>query len=106
MGNCVVIQRERTWADDDYEEDFGFSENPKKIWQYNVKNPQKEERFEEVKIKITKKQLKELVGSKRSTSIEKALEEIINRGIVYHEHVKEEHWKPRLHSIPESLEER
>ncbi|KAJ1698466.1 hypothetical protein LUZ63_006978 [Rhynchospora breviuscula] len=98
MGNCIVIQQERTWVDDE-EDDFELSEKQSAHW------VAEKERMVEVKIKITKKQLQELLGSKKMP-IEKALEEIIRKGSVCREHVKEGHWRPRLQSIPEVQEER
>lgn len=98
MGNCVVIQQERSWVDDE-EDDFELS--GKQSGEYLGEK----ERMVEVKVKITKKQLQELLGSKRMP-IEKALEEIMRRGSVCREHVKEGQWRPRLQSIPEVQEER
>jgi predicted HTH transcriptional regulator len=98
MGNCIVIQHERSWVDDE-EDDFEFSEKQNGKWLGE------KERMVEVKVKITKKQLQELLGSKRMP-IEKALEEIMQKGSVCREQFKEGQWRPRLQSIPEVQEER
>lgn len=99
MGNCIVIQQERSWVDDNEEDDFQSSEKQSGNWLGE------KERMLEVKVKITKKQLQELLGSKRMP-IEKALEEIIRKGSICREHMKEGQWRPRLKSIPEVQEER
>ncbi|KAJ3698932.1 hypothetical protein LUZ61_002637 [Rhynchospora tenuis] len=95
MGNCVVIQRETTWLNEE-EDDWEFSERS---------SLRETETTTEVKIRITKKQLEELLNSSK-LPLEKVLEEIVNNGVVCHEHNKEGHWKPRLQSIPEVIEER
>ncbi|KAJ3696026.1 hypothetical protein LUZ60_001403 [Juncus effusus] len=96
MGNCCVIQREKTWVDEE-DEDWEFSERQGLL---------NEERMTEVKIRISKKQLEKLLG-KNNLQVEKILEEIVNNGVVNvnQEHHKEAHWKPRLRSIPEVPEE-
>ncbi|RLM91909.1 hypothetical protein C2845_PM08G28050 [Panicum miliaceum] len=78
----------------------------------------REEHASEVTIRITKRQLHELMekrgsghglqlpglGSRRST--EQLLADIMNSGEVHHHHHREEHlhWKPALQSIPEAVE--
>lgn len=85
---------------DDEEEGSEFSERRNLL--------REDPRMTAVKIRIKRKQLEELLGNKR-LSAEKVLEEIMLRRKVEHDHheqIGEEHWKPRLQSIPEVQEER
>lgn len=98
MGNCIVIQQERSWVDEDEDNDFEWSDHEKQS--------EKERIMLEVKVKITKKQLQDLLLGSKRMPIEKALEEIIRKGSICKDHIKEAQWKPRLQSIPELQEER
>lgn len=93
-----MLQPARTWADDE-EDDFNPSEKRSESCLGE------KEAMMAVKIKITKKQLHELLGNKRMP-IEKALEEIMRKGALCRDRMREAQWRPRLQSIPEGLEER
>lgn len=89
-----MIQKETTWLNEEEEEEWEFSEKQRL---------QENDKITEVKIRITKKQLEKALTS---NALEKVLEEIVSNGIVCHEHNIEGHWKPRLQSIQEVVEER
>lgn len=68
----------------------------------------------EVTIRITRKQLQELMdkragglqGLKSRRAAAQLLADVMNAGQVYHHlnHCKAAHWKPKLQSIPEAVE--
>jgi hypothetical protein len=67
---------------------------------------------EEVKIRVTKRQLQEKhAGCRRhdkarQQQVEKVLAELMTSGVVcYHQPPHEGAWRPSLHSIPEAAEE-
>jgi DNA polymerase III delta prime subunit len=62
-----------------------------------------ERRMMEVKIRIKRKQLEELLSNKKLSG-EKVLEEMMMRK-VFHGQIGEGQWKPRLQSIPEVQDE-
>jgi hypothetical protein len=97
MGNCCVLKRETTWLNEEEEE-----ENWELLKRSSLRDT---EEMTEVKIRITKKQLEKFLTNNK-LSLEKVLEEIVSNGVFSHEHIREGHWKPRLHSIPEVFEER
>ncbi|KAG8078189.1 hypothetical protein GUJ93_ZPchr0007g3517 [Zizania palustris] len=104
MGNCGASQRGvESWTDDgEWEEEEEHRER-------------KEHVVEAVTIRITKRQLHELMEgkagrdsrgkSRRSKSTHQLLADIMNSGEVHH-HVdhREAHWKPALQSIPEAVD--
>ena len=105
MGNCFKLQRaSESWVDDDewevdvVEEKTAAGEN------------EKTERVE-VKIRVTKRQVQELLqqaarDGKGKRSTEKVLTDLINSGTVcYHDdHETRGHWRPSLQSITEAEE--
>ncbi|OEL26457.1 hypothetical protein BAE44_0012525 [Dichanthelium oligosanthes] len=103
-----------SWADDGEWEEEASSEEGDHHHHYHERG---EEHASEVTIRITKRQLHELMeksgtgghglqmpglGSRRST--EQLLADIMNSGEVHHHRVEHWHWKPALQSIPEAVE--
>uniref|UniRef100_A0ACD5VWA1 Uncharacterized protein n=1 Tax=Avena sativa TaxID=4498 RepID=A0ACD5VWA1_AVESA len=114
MGNCAAPSRHRhageSWADDDdeweWEEASSSSEDDD---HHNHHRASEEEHASEVTIRITKRQLHELMERKApsgsSGKTRQLLEDIINSGEVHHHDLhREEHWRPALQSIPEAGE--
>jgi len=117
MGNCTASQRAvESWADDGewWEEEASSSEEG----DHHHHHEKREEHASEVTIRITRRQLHELMekrgsasghglqlqglGSRRST--EQLLADIMNSGEVHHHREEHWHWKPALQSIPEAVE--
>uniref|UniRef100_A0ACD5VSB9 Uncharacterized protein n=1 Tax=Avena sativa TaxID=4498 RepID=A0ACD5VSB9_AVESA len=114
MGNCAAPSRHRhageSWADDDdgwdWEEASSSSEDD-----HHHHRASEEDHASEVTIRITKRQLHELMERKApsgsSGKIRQLLEDIINSGEVHvhhHDLHREAHWRPALQSIPEAGE--
>ncbi|CAO2182649.1 unnamed protein product [Urochloa humidicola] len=109
MGNCAVTRHAVTsWADDgewDDEEPTAAGESAAGA------SGRKEEHAAEVTIRITRKQLQELMekragmlqGLKSRRAAAQLLADVMNAGHVYH-HRKAPQWKPALQSIPEAVE--
>ncbi|GJM92881.1 hypothetical protein PR202_ga09387 [Eleusine coracana subsp. coracana] len=111
MGNCLKLQRGAAWADGhewEEEEEVVVKGKPAVA---------KTERAE-VKIRVTKRQLQELLekaggggqdSKMRQRQMEKVLAELMNSGVVcYHQQQEETlrgNWRPSLHCIPEAAEE-
>ncbi|KAL5227816.1 hypothetical protein ABZP36_016081 [Zizania latifolia] len=107
MGNCGASQRGvESWADDgEWEEEASSSSEDD--------HRERREHVAEVTIRITKRQLHELMEGKAGRdghgksrrSTHQLLADIMNSGEVHHhdEH-REAHWKPALQSIPEAVE--
>uniref|UniRef100_A0ACD5W1W3 Uncharacterized protein n=1 Tax=Avena sativa TaxID=4498 RepID=A0ACD5W1W3_AVESA len=106
MGNCAAPSRHRhdgeSWADDGewaWEEASSSSEDD-----------HDHHRASEVTIRITKRQLHELMERKAlsgsSGKTRQLLEDIMNSGEVHHHdpHREAAHWRPALQSIPEAGE--
>ncbi|CAO2182651.1 unnamed protein product [Urochloa humidicola] len=125
MGNCTASQRAvESWADDgEWEEETSSEEGEHHHHHHHHHDHEHERRDEhasEVTIRITKRQLHELMeknnssghghvlqlprllGSHRST--EQLLADIMNSGEVHHHREEHWHWKPALQSIPEAVE--
>ncbi|TKW17201.1 hypothetical protein SEVIR_5G350700v4 [Setaria viridis] len=123
MGNCTASQRAvESWADDgEWEEEASSSEEGDHHHHHHDHHHHErpEEHASEVTIRITKRQLHELMekrasgghglqlpvlglGSRRST--EQLLADIMNSGEVHHHREEHWHWKPALQSIPEAVE--
>nr|XP_009406505.1 PREDICTED: uncharacterized protein LOC103989402 [Musa acuminata subsp. malaccensis] len=109
MGNCIKLQKPVTWVDDD--DDFWESmEHNKKDHGEVFMAPVKEKggcgRSTEVRIKISKKQLEELLRQDDGNGL--PLREVLAGLVSMHEpgklHDQETHWRPRLQSIPEMPE--
>lgn len=100
MGNCAASRHAVSWVDGD---DWG-SPSPERG------EDGEERKGVEVKIRITRRQLQELLekaaGGDKELPVEKVLADIMNAGEVvgrHHQH-GEAHWKPALQSIPEAVE--
>ncbi|KAG8055124.1 hypothetical protein GUJ93_ZPchr0001g30991 [Zizania palustris] len=111
MGNCAVTQHAVSWADDGEWELTASEEEEGTAARSGV-------HMTEVTIRITKRQLQELLDkraaaattghniirkSRRSTA--ELLADIMNAGEVYHQHCRVAPWKPALQSIPEAAVE-
>ncbi|PUZ54402.1 hypothetical protein GQ55_5G129100 [Panicum hallii var. hallii] len=112
MGNCLKLQRAAVWADgDEWEEEWAAGSEAKA-----AAAEAKVDRVE-VKIKVTKRQLQELLekagGGRgackaKARQAEKVLAELMTSGRVCYGQQHEEmrgHWRPALCSIPESAAE-
>jgi len=113
MGNCLKPQRAAVWADGDEweEEELAAGSNKAKA----AAEAKTVDRVE-VKIRVTKRQLQELLekaggrgGCKaKARRAEEVLAELMTSGrVCYHQQHEEMrgHWRPALCSIPESAAE-
>ncbi|TVU34834.1 hypothetical protein EJB05_16687, partial [Eragrostis curvula] len=120
MGNCGAShQAVESWADDgewedetDASSEEGDHHHPH---HHDDAHGRTEEHVSEVTIRITRRQLQELmerkkqahgglvVGSSRRAT-EQLLADIMNSGEVHHHAEAHWHWKPALQSIPEAVE--
>uniref|UniRef100_A0ACD5WHQ7 Uncharacterized protein n=1 Tax=Avena sativa TaxID=4498 RepID=A0ACD5WHQ7_AVESA len=112
MGNCAAPPSrhdEESWADDGewaWEETSSSSEDD----HHHHHHASEEEHASEVTIRITKRQLHELMERKApsgsSGKTRQLLEDIMNSGEVHHHdpHREAAHWRPALQSIPEAGE--
>ncbi|KAF0918940.1 hypothetical protein E2562_027491 [Oryza meyeriana var. granulata] len=114
MGNCAVTQHAVSWADD------GEWELPESESEEGTAT-RSGAHMTEVTIRITKRQLQELVDKRAAAaaggglghhiyrksrrSAAELLADIMNAGEVYHQHYRVAHWKPALQSIPEAAME-
>ncbi|XP_006644834.1 uncharacterized protein LOC102706426 [Oryza brachyantha] len=106
MGNCGASQRAvESWADgDEWEEEAAASSSSEDD------HRERREHAAEVTIRITKRQLHELMEGKAGhgrsrRSTQQLLADIMNSGEVHHhDQHREAHWKPALQSIPEAVE--
>ena len=114
MGNCAVTHEAVSWADDgEWELPSGGDGGGD-----GAHAEGKERMINEVTIRISKRQLQELIDKragdghshfswKSRESASELLADIMNAGEVRH-HVQEcggaAHWKPALKSIPEAVE--
>ncbi|CAD6229531.1 unnamed protein product [Miscanthus lutarioriparius] len=126
MGNCTASQRAAdSWADDgewEEEEEASSSSEGEHHHHHHHHHERREDHHDhdsEVTIRITKRQLHELMEKNGSghglplpglgslRSVEQLLADIMNSGEVHHRdhHRREEHWhwKPALQSIPETV---
>lgn len=104
MGNCLKVHRSAVWADG-----HEWEEEEEVVVVKRKAAVAKTERVE-VKIKVTKRQLQELLEKSggrdgKVRQVEKVLAELMNSGVVcYHQQPEEMmpgNWRPSLHSIPE-----
>jgi hypothetical protein len=112
MGNCLRPQRAATWADGDEWEDEAevCSKAAAAV----------EEKKVEVKIRVTRRQLQELLekagcaggrgrgdgnGKAKRRHVEEVLAELMASGRVCYQHEMRRHWRPALRSIPEAVVE-
>ncbi|KAM0901905.1 hypothetical protein ACQ4PT_019655 [Festuca glaucescens] len=110
MGNCAAPSRHagESWADDgewEWEEASSSSSDN----HHHHHHRASEEEHTEVTIRITKRQLHELMERKASGGssgrTRQLLEDFMNSGEVHHHDLhRDEHWRPALQSIPEAGE--
>uniref|UniRef100_A0A0A9EZX9 Uncharacterized protein n=1 Tax=Arundo donax TaxID=35708 RepID=A0A0A9EZX9_ARUDO len=106
MGNCAVTQHAVTsWADD------GEWDAPSTEEGGAPGTSGRKEHTAEVTIRITRRQLQELMDKRASVpksrrAAAELLADVMNAGQVYHhlQHCRAAHWKPALQSIPEAVE--
>ncbi|CAM0883260.1 unnamed protein product [Alopecurus aequalis] len=110
MGNCAAPSRHdgESWADDGECEETSSSSEDGHRYYHHHRASEEEHMSSEVTIRITKRQLHELMARKAPSGSGKTsqlLTDIMNAGEVHHhdEH-REEHWRPALQSIPEAGE--
>uniref|UniRef100_A0ACD5VUH9 Uncharacterized protein n=1 Tax=Avena sativa TaxID=4498 RepID=A0ACD5VUH9_AVESA len=106
MGNCAAPSRHEgeSWAEDGESESEEASSSSEDDHHHH-----RHHRASEVTIRITKRQLHDLMERKApsgsSGKTRQLLEDIINSGEVHHHDPhREEHWRPALQSIPEAGE--
>ncbi|XP_066315175.1 uncharacterized protein [Miscanthus floridulus] len=101
MGNCLRLQRAATWADGD---EWEAAEVCSKAAATAV-----EEKKVEVKIRVTRRQLQELLekagGKAKRRQVEEVLAELMTSGRVCYQQEMRRHWRPALYSIPEAAVE-
>ncbi|KAM0838911.1 hypothetical protein ACQ4PT_060665 [Festuca glaucescens] len=111
MGNCAVTHEAVSWADDgEWESPSGADGDAA---------GRKEHTINEVTIRISKRQLQELIDKRADDgnghghfwksdrgSASELLADIMNAGEVHHsvQHCRAAHWRPALQSIPEAVE--
>jgi ketosteroid isomerase-like protein len=106
MGNCAVTQHAVTsWADDGEWELSPTAEDAGPA----TTGSRNDEHMAEVTIRITRRQLQELMekraGPKTRRAAVELLAEVMNAGQVYQQHCRAAvHWRPALQSIPETVE--
>jgi hypothetical protein len=110
MGNCVAPSRHagESWADDGEWEWEGASSSSEDD-HYHHRASEGEHPSSEVTIRITKRQLHDLMEKKATSrgggKTRQLLEDIISSGEVHHHDPhRDEHWRPGLQSIPEAGE--
>ncbi|XP_066310053.1 uncharacterized protein [Miscanthus floridulus] len=105
MGNCLKPQRAATWADgDEWEEEA-------EVCSSKAAAAAVEEKRVEVKIRVTRRQLQELLekagcgGKAKRRQVEEVLAELMASGRVCYQQEMRRHWRPALYSIPEAAVE-
>ncbi|WVZ68536.1 hypothetical protein U9M48_017466 [Paspalum notatum var. saurae] len=114
MGNCLKPQRAASWADgDEWEEAEVCCKGP-------AAAAGVEEKKVEVKIRVTRRQLQELLekaatagggggGKAKARQVEEVLAELMTTGRVcygrQHDEMRSRQWRPSLYSIPEAAAE-
>ncbi|KAE8713685.1 LRR receptor-like serine/threonine-protein kinase GSO1-like [Hibiscus syriacus] len=110
MGNCLRRHSSTEWAGDDWgtsttedgakAEEKGLVRNSKKITSTTAVTATT---THEVKVKITKKQLEELLGrvDMNELSVQQVLAQLINVSNQYDIQANQRSWRPKLQSIPE-----
>ncbi|KAL6853495.1 hypothetical protein ACP4OV_019524 [Aristida adscensionis] len=106
MGNCLKLHRAASWVDDDEWEAAG-----EEAGATAAAAGEKMERVE-VRIKVTRRQLQELLekkagGKRQGRQLEEVLAELMSSGTVCYRQPEEmkTHWRPALYSIPEAADE-
>ncbi|XP_008806400.2 uncharacterized protein LOC103719103 [Phoenix dactylifera] len=120
MGNCIDHQKAATWVDDDDDDDDW--ESAEGAMHYSRKEKAREVVVDkekgllegkggvastEVKVKISKKQLEELLQrvEGKGLPIQQVLTDLLSLGEVALQE-RTQHWRPALQSIPESPEQK
>ncbi|MBA0876688.1 hypothetical protein Goshw_001709, partial [Gossypium schwendimanii] len=109
MGNCLRHQQHQSttrWAGDDWGSSALAANDGDEEKGLLVNNPEiglnaSPSAIHEVKVKISKKQLEELLGrvDAKELSVQQVLEQLINVGNQYE--ATQRSWRPALQSIPE-----
>ncbi|GFZ12521.1 hypothetical protein Acr_23g0009060 [Actinidia rufa] len=107
MGNCIRKEPPMQWAGEDWgspapAEPF-FSGEPTKTEESRLLDEPKVGPATEVKIKITKKQLEELLGrvEMQGMSVHQLLAQLMSASDPFEAHHSHRSWRPQLQSIPE-----
>lgn len=106
MGNCLT-QGAKTWADDGW--DCVESTSCETTRYLKEVPPRVDGGSTIVKIKLTKKQLEEMLGkaginTDKKLPIELLLKHAVNRGCDESARDRKRHWRPALLTIPEAAE--
>ncbi|KAJ8459046.1 hypothetical protein OPV22_031972 [Ensete ventricosum] len=106
MGNCVGLQKRRVSGVD--EDDFWEAMGGKQQDEAKLLLEQEAEEgggagSTEIKIRISKKQLEELLRGTRGKErpLQQLLADLMSLGETWEHHDQETHWRPSLHTIPE-----
>ncbi|GJM92882.1 hypothetical protein PR202_ga09388 [Eleusine coracana subsp. coracana] len=114
MGNCGASRHAvESWADDGEWEETDASSEEGDHHHHGHGHGRNEDHGSEVTIRITRRQLQELMEKKKQGhgglvvggSTEQLLADIMNSGEVRHHEEAHWHWKPALQSIPEAAVE-
>ncbi|KAJ8478499.1 hypothetical protein OPV22_022226 [Ensete ventricosum] len=114
MGNCLDLQKPVTWVDDE-DDDWGFMETRSPKHSEGQRKDGAEAAKEkagsgstEIKIKISKKQLEELLRQAddgEKLPLRRFLVDLVTMGESWDlHHDQGSHWRPELQSIPEAPE--
>ncbi|CAL9087028.1 unnamed protein product [Musa acuminata var. zebrina] len=111
MGNCVGLQKRVGGVDeDDFWGAMGQKSSGRRGTQQDEAKlflePEREEGgagSTEIKIRISKKQLEELLRGTRGKErpLQQLLADLISMGETWEHHDQETHWRPSLQTIPE-----
>ncbi|GMI63748.1 hypothetical protein like AT3G20340 [Hibiscus trionum] len=109
MGNCLRPQSSTQWAGDDWgasaadDDGTGTEEKHGFITTSSTAAITTTTTTHAVKVKITKKQLEELLGrvDVNELSVQQVLEQLINVSNQYDSEANQRSWRPKLQSIPE-----
>ncbi|XP_057465799.1 uncharacterized protein LOC130755438 [Actinidia eriantha] len=104
MGNCIRKEPPMQWAGEDWGSPAPeplFSSEPTKIEEFRLLEDPEEAPKTEVKIKVTKKQLEELLGrvEVQGMSVHQLLAQLMSASDPFESHQRS--WRPQLQSIPE-----
>ncbi|KAL2944590.1 Leucine aminopeptidase [Bienertia sinuspersici] len=105
MGNCLRHDSKVHWAGEDWTPALMTDVEKSEIKKEEERHKKDEPKIREVKVKITKKQLEELLGNmsniqEQGLSPEQVIGKLVKVSVHYETHIHKS-WKPRLQSIPE-----
>ncbi|WOK91858.1 hypothetical protein Cni_G00549 [Canna indica] len=106
MGNCIELQKPVTWVDDE-DDDWEPMEDRRSSRKHQGQTGNaKEKGSTEIRIKISKKQLEELLRQVdgQGLPLRQVLADLAGVADFGRLHEQERHWRPRLQSIPEVAE--